>query len=115
MSYQELYSVMVQVNRTLKTQALPNMQIEWRSKGAGNWHAFRWGAILHCPTAEGHRVVPSSVSRNGDCLDVWLMGPADLIRLFDKTLFMQANPGTGDVVRFLYTLLSRPPCERRYA
>ena len=29
MSNQELYSVMVQINWTLKTQALTNMQIQW--------------------------------------------------------------------------------------
>ena len=40
---------------------------------------------------------------------------ADLIRLFQRTLFRQANPVTGDDVRFLYTMLSTPPCERRYA
>ena len=44
-----------------------------------------------------------------------LSGRVDLIRLFQKTLFRQANPVTGDTVRFLYTLLSTPPCERRYA
>ena len=115
MSNQELYSVMVQITYTLKTRALTNMQIEWRPKSAGKWHPFQWEAIVHCPTAEGHRVVPSSVSRNGDCLHVWLTGRADPIRLFQKTLFRQANPVTGDAVRFLYTLLSTPPCERRYA
>ena len=115
MNNQELYSVMVQINWTLKTRALTNMQTEWRPKSAGQWHPFQWEAILHCPTAEGHRVVSSSVSRNGDCLHVWLTGRADLIRLFQKTLFRQANPVTGDAVRFLYTLLSTPPCERRYA
>ena len=115
MNNQELYSVMVQINWTLKTRALTNMQIEWRLKSAGKWHPFQWEAILHCPTAEGHRVVPSSVSRNGDCLHVWLMGRADLIRLFQKTLFWQTDPVTGDTVRFLYTLLSTPPCQRRYA
>ena len=72
MNNQELYSVMVQINWTLKTRAVTNMQIEWRPKSAGKWHLFQWEAILHCPTAEGHRVVPSSVSRNGDCLHVWL-------------------------------------------
>ena len=115
MNNQELYSVMVQINWTLKTRALTNMQIEWRPKSAGTWHPFQWEAILHCPTAEGHRAVPRSVSRNGDCLHVWLTGRADLIRLFQKTLFRQANPVTGDGVPFLYTLLSTPPCERRYA
>ena len=109
MNNQELYSVMVQINWTLK--ALTNMQIEWRPKSAGKWHPFQWEAILHCPTAEGHRAVPSSVSRNGDCLHVWLTGRAHLIRLFQKTLFRQ----TGDALRFLYTLLSTPPCDRRYA
>ena len=29
MSNQELYSVMVQINWTLKTQALANMQVQW--------------------------------------------------------------------------------------
>ena len=115
MNNQELYSVMVQINWTLKTRALTNIQIEWRPKSAGKWHPFQWEAILHCPTAEGHRAVPSSVSRNGDCLHVWLTGRADSIRVFQKTLFRQANPVTGDAVRFLYTLLSTPPCERRYA
>ena len=66
MSNQELYSVMVQINWTLKTQALANMQVQWRPKSAGKWHPFQWEAILHCPTAEGHRAVPSSVSRTGD-------------------------------------------------
>ena len=56
---QELYSVMVQMNWTPKTRALTNMQIEWRPKSAGKWHSFQWDAILHCPTAEGHRAVPS--------------------------------------------------------
>ena len=32
MSNQELYSVMVQINWTLKTQALANMQVQWRPK-----------------------------------------------------------------------------------
>ena len=35
MSKQELYSVMVQINWTLKTQALGNMQVQWRPKGVG--------------------------------------------------------------------------------
>ena len=74
MSNQELYSVMVQINWTLKTQALANMQVQWRPKSAGKWHPFQWEAILHCPTAEGHRAVPSSVSRTGDCMHVWLAG-----------------------------------------
>ena len=115
MSNQELYSVMVQINWTPKTQALANMQVQWRPKSAGKWHPFQWEAILHCPTAEGHRVVPSSVSRTGDCMHVWLAGRADLLRLFQRTLFRQADPVPGDAVRFLYTLLSTPPCERRYA
>ena len=115
MSNQELYSVMVQLNWTLKTRALTNMQIEWQPKSVGKWHPFQWEAILHCPTAEGHKGGPSSVSRNGDCLHVWLTGRADLISLFQRTLFRQANPVTGDAVRFLYTLLSTPPCERRCA
>ena len=115
MNNQELYSVMVQINWTLKTRALTNMQIEWQPKSAGKWHPFQWEAILHCPTAEGHRAVPSSMSRNGDCLHVWLTGRADLIRLFQKTLFRQTDPVTGDAIRFLYTLPSTPPCERRYA
>ena len=51
-----------------------NMQIEWRPKSVGKWHPFQWEAILHYPTAEGHRAVPSSVSRNGNCLHVWLTG-----------------------------------------
>ena len=89
---------MVQINRTLKTWALTNMQIEWRPKSAGKWHPFQWEAILHCPTAQGHRAVPSSVSRNGDCLHVWLTGRADLRRLFQKTLFREANPVIGDTV-----------------
>ena len=115
MSNQELYSVMVQINWTLKTQALANMQVQWRPKSAGKWHPFKWEAILHCPTAEGHRAVPSSVSRTGDCMHVWLTGRADLLRLFQRTLFRQADPVPGDAVRFLYTLLNTPPCERRYA
>ena len=52
MSNQELYTVMVQINWTLKTQALTNMQVQWRPKSAGKWHPFQWEAILHCPTAE---------------------------------------------------------------
>ena len=112
MNNQELYSVMVQINWTLKTQAVTNMQIQWRPKSAGKWHPFQWEAILHCPTAEGHRAVPSFVSRNGDCLHVWLTGRADLIRLFQKPLFRQADPVSRDAVRFLYTLLSTPLCER---
>ena len=112
---QELYSVMVQINWTLKTQAVTNMQVQWRPKSAGKWHPFQWEAILHCPTAEGHRAVPSSVSRNGDCLHVWLTGRADLLMLFQRTLFKQTDPVSGDAVRFLYTLLRTPPCERRYA
>ena len=115
MNNQEVYSAMVEINWTLKTQALTNMQIQWQPKSAGKWHPFQWEAILHCPTAEGHRAVPSSVSRNADCLHVWLTGRADLIRLFQRTLFRQADPVSGDVVRFLYTLPSTPPCERRYA
>ena len=115
MSNQELHSVMVQVNRTLKTQALTKMQGQWRPKSAGKWHPFQWEAILHCPTAEGQRAVPSFVSRNGDCMHVWLTGRADLLRLFQRTLFRQADPVSGDAVRFLYTLLSTPPCELRYA
>ena len=72
MSNQELYSVMVEINWTLKTQALANMQVQWRPKSARKWHPFQWEAILHCPTAEGHRAVPSSVSRTGDCMHVSL-------------------------------------------
>ena len=115
MSNQELYSVMVQISCTLKTQALANMQVQWRPKSAGKWHPFQWEAILHCPMSEGHIAVPSSVSRIGDCMHVWLAGRADLLRLFQRTLFRQADPVPGDAVRFLYTLLSTPPCERRYA
>ena len=40
MSNQELSSVMVQINWTLKTQALSNMQVQWRPKSAGKWHPF---------------------------------------------------------------------------
>ena len=115
MSNQELYSVMVQINWTLKTQALTNMQVQWRPKSAGKWQPFQWEAILRCPTAQGHRAMPSSVSKNGDCMHVWLAGRADLLRLFQRTLFRQADPVSGDAVRFLYTLLSTPPCERQYA
>ena len=97
MSNQEPYSVMVQINWTLKTQALANMQVQWRPKSAGKWHPFQWEAILHCPTAEGHRALPSSVSRTGDCMHVWLAGRADLLRLFQRTLFRQADPGRGAV------------------
>ena len=107
MSNQELYSVMVQINWTLKTQALANMQVQWRPKSAGKWHPFQWEAILHCPTVEGHRAVPSSVSRTGDCMHVWLTGRADLLRLFQRTLFRQADPVPGDAVRFLYRLFAR--------
>ena len=48
-------------------------------------------------------------------MHVWLTGRADLLRLFQRTLFKQADPVSGDVVWFLYTLLNTPPCERRYA
>ena len=112
MSNQELYSVMVQINWTLKTQALANMQVQWRPKSAGKWHPFQWEAILHCPTAEGHTAVPSSVSRTGDCMHVWLAGRADLLRLFQRTLFRQADPVPGDDARFLYTLLSKTPMRK---
>ena len=115
MNNQELYSVMVQISWTLKTQALMNMQVQWRPKSEGKWHPFQWEAILHCPTAEGHRAVPSSVSRNGECLHVWLTGRANLLRLFQRTLFRQTDRVSGDAIRFLYTLLSTPPCERRCA
>ena len=40
MNNQELYSVMVQINWTLKTEALTNMPVQWRPKGAGKWHPF---------------------------------------------------------------------------
>ena len=115
MSNQELYSVMVHISWTLKTQALANMQVQWRPKSAGKWQPFQWEAVLHCPTAEGHRAVPSSVSRTGDCMHLWLTRRAGLLRLFQRTLFRQADPVPGDAVRFLYTLLNTPPCERRYA
>ena len=48
-------------------------------------------------------------------MHVWLTGRADLLRLFHRTFFRQADPVSGDAVRFLYKLLSAPPCERRYA
>ena len=48
-------------------------------------------------------------------MHVWLAGRADLLRLFQGTLFRQADPVSGDAVRFLYTLLSTAPCKRRYA
>ena len=35
MNNQELYSVMVQINWTPKTQAATNMQVQWRTKSAG--------------------------------------------------------------------------------
>ena len=41
-------------------------------------------------------------------MHVWLAGRADLLRLFQRTLFKQADPPSGDAVRFLYTLLSTP-------
>ena len=91
MNNQELYSVMVQINWTMKTQAPTNMQILWRPKGAGKWHPFQWEAILHCPTAEGHRAVPSSVSRNGDCLHVWLTGRAH--KAVSKNALQASRPG----------------------
>ena len=103
------------INWTLKSQALATMQVQWRPKSASKWHPFQWEAIPHCPTAEGHRAVPSLVSRTGDCMHVWQGGRADLLRLFQRTLFRQADPVPGDAVRFLYTLLSTSPCERRYA
>ena len=115
MNKQELYSVMVQSNCTLKTQALTNMQVQWRPKSAGKWHPFQWEAILHCPMAEGHKAVPSFVSKNGDCLHVWLTGRADLLTLFQRTPFKQTDSVSGEAVRFLYALLSTPPWERLYA
>ena len=48
-------------------------------------------------------------------MHVWLTGRADLLRLFQRTLFRQADPVTGNAVLFVYTLLSTPPCERRCA
>ena len=36
-------------------EVMANMQVQWRPKSAGKWHPFQWEAILHCPTAEGHR------------------------------------------------------------
>ena len=48
-------------------------------------------------------------------MHVWLAGRADLLRLLHRTLLRQADPVPGDVVRFLYTPLSTPPCERGYA
>ena len=115
MSNQELYSAMVQIKWTLKTEAQTNMRVQWRPKSADKWHPFQWEAILHSSTAEVHRAVPSSVSRNGDCLHVWVTGRVDLLRVFRRTLFRQADPVSRDVVRFLYTLLSTAPCKRRYA
>ena len=106
--------MMVQSSWTLKTRPVTNMQIEWGPKSARKWYPFQWEALLHYPTVDGHRAVQSSVSRNGDRLHVWSRSGADLIRLFQKTVFRQANPVTGDIVRFLYTLLSTPPCEWRY-
>ena len=67
------------------------MQIEWRPKSAGKWHPFQWEAILYCPTAQGHRVVPSSVSRNGDCLHVWLTGRAD--KAISESALKAGKPG----------------------
>ena len=69
MSNQEVYSVMVQINWTLKTQALTKMQRQRRPKSAGKWHPFQWEAILHCPTAEGHRVAPTSRRRHACVAD----------------------------------------------
>ena len=94
MSNQELYSVMVQINWTLKTQALANMQVQWRSKSAGKWHPFQWEAILHCPTAKGHRAVPSSVSRTGDCMHVWLASPGGPLEAVPKNALQAGGPGT---------------------
>ena len=48
-------------------------------------------------------------------MHVWLTGRADLLRLFQRTLFRQADLVSGDAVRFRYTLLSTPSCERRCA
>ena len=92
MSNQELYSVMVQINWTLKTQALANMQVQWRPKSASKWHPFQWEAILHCPTAEGHRAVPSSVSTTGDCMHVWLAGRA--VEAVPENALQAGGPGT---------------------
>ena len=36
-------------------------------------------------------------------MHVWLTGRADILRLFQRTLFRQADPVSGDAVRFLYT------------
>ena len=100
------------INLELETMAWSRNQQIWLRLNQP--HSTRM-AILHCPTAEGHRAVPFSVNRDGGYLHGWLTGRADLIRLFQTTLFRQANLVTEDAVRLLYTLLSTPPCERRYA
>ena len=43
--------MMVQINWTLKSQALANMQVQWRPKSAGKWHPFQWEAIP--PVSDG--------------------------------------------------------------
>ena len=45
-------------------------------------------------------------------MHVWLAGRADLLRRFQRTLFRQADPVSGDAVRFLYTRLPHGPCPR---
>ena len=63
MNNQELYSVMVQINWNLKTQALTNMQIQWRPKSAGKWHPFQWEAGVRADV-EGQNVARSTLGTN---------------------------------------------------
>ena len=41
----ELYSLNLQIIRTLKTRALTNKHIECRPKSASKWHPFQWEAL----------------------------------------------------------------------
>ena len=93
MSNQELYSVMVQINCTLKTQALANMQVQWRFKSEGKWHPFQLEAILHCPTAEGHRAVPSS-EQNWRLHACVAGGPSPPLEAVLENALQAGSPGT---------------------
>ena len=58
---------------------------------------------------------PKKAKPQQERMHVWLTGRADRLRLFQRTLFRQTTPVSGDAVWFLYKLPSTPPCERRYA
>ena len=50
--------------------------------------------------------------RSHDCFCVWFAGQPELLRLFQRTLFRQRDPVSGDAVHLLYTLLCTLLCER---